>query len=1142
MKNWLDKYKQVDDLPKAQKGLNIPGVTDFKAPRAASESTSRMMFNPVTKKMVSTATTGQNKKDVAAATKDMGKAKKTEREEERKRVAERKSAVAAKDKGSAFKLPSGETKKYSDMSAREKMYVSGKALEQRGRFNEDKEAWYDDFANPINWITSAAGALGTAPYEAQQSGSVMPYVSAIANPLMIGAGGFDPLGSAMKIPSKVAQSMESGLLSKVHKLNPNLQNPLGFKNVGDVPHIWKGYTKQVNPETIDLTSGFSEYQKSLNKHSKKLKTMLEKNKISESDASKLYDEYSKNLKKKTPFGEKIGSGAFGEVYEFANHPDYVLKYGMPSFKEISPEFISSISEFNKYGNIAAPLKASSFKDVSGLGKKQISLMRNLNKTKSILPSNLSQRDAYALFLKQARQLKDKGVMIDLEGPNVVFNKNKGIYDIYDLENFTNRIKNDPTYIKAVNSTIRKRNDIPENSINKEILEQKEGGLIKAQTGLNIPGVTDFKMPRATSESTSAGVVDRKASANYAAQKGNEAERFIQDYQKKYPGMSREQANFAFNASKKSVENQGQIKKAGPKRSAASKAMAIATNPMTALKYKVKGQDIPENFERGERNRLDMAVDVVNPFSYAQAAKDVKSGVSDGNYTQAGLGLLNFIPGKFFGKAASKLDDLAGIKPKSVDKVYPSGRTAFEPFGPRNYTAEEFRNVQHINELTPEQINQNYKSIQSRLQGIRDKGKYWDEIGAKGSELLNDDMIHYHGTYDGRPIVEVKMPDGTSQHFYKSTGWAEKKGAGAAGTTEDMWQVYGEHNLNFEPEYITRNGVRIKNPNAGKATKNWFIKGPDYDSWYGSNTFRDMSGGLDFALSKKYGVSADELPIFLNQKNISHNVDTYTPQYRRGGIITDSRGQWAHPGKVTRINSPYITMQGVPYPVLGVSDTGDTQMMYPGQEYEYDGNSVTEFPMMKKGGELCRDDKGNVVPCDEQRLSELGSDAYTAMAPFYETLYGAANKYKNERTGKVSDLNSARATAKAFLKHPNVVFMKRHSIPSELTDMEHNPYAVQSYTTPIHGGWYPTQWAEPREERENSFGDWWKENIKYPYEEWNNRRKTRKGIRRQGRCFGANCTEDEMQDQAEYGGDISIPNLQSSVSMYKNGGSWLNKYK
>jgi hypothetical protein len=73
------------------------------------------------------------------------------------------------------------------------------------------------------------------------------------------------------------------------------------------------------------------------------------------------------------------------------------------------------------------------------------------------------------------------------------------------------------------------------------------------------------------------------------------------------------------------------------------------------------------------------------------------------------------------------------------------------------------------------------------------------------------------------------------------------------------------------------------------------------------------------------------------------------QKKKGGVINDDMGQWAHPGKVTRIKSPYITMQGVPYPVLGVSDTGDTQMMYPGEDYEYDGNSVTEFPMMQKGG-------------------------------------------------------------------------------------------------------------------------------------------------------------------------------------------------
>jgi hypothetical protein len=72
-------------------------------------------------------------------------------------------------------------------------------------------------------------------------------------------------------------------------------------------------------------------------------------------------------------------------------------------------------------------------------------------------------------------------------------------------------------------------------------------------------------------------------------------------------------------------------------------------------------------------------------------------------------------------------------------------------------------------------------------------------------------------------------------------------------------------------------------------------------------------------------------------------------FKKGGIIKDDRGQWAHPGEITEIGSNQITMQGVPYPVLGVSDTGDTQMMYPEQDYRYNGNSVTEFPMMQTGG-------------------------------------------------------------------------------------------------------------------------------------------------------------------------------------------------
>jgi hypothetical protein len=77
--------------------------------------------------------------------------------------------------------------------------------------------------------------------------------------------------------------------------------------------------------------------------------------------------------------------------------------------------------------------------------------------------------------------------------------------------------------------------------------------------------------------------------------------------------------------------------------------------------------------------------------------------------------------------------------------------------------------------------------------------------------------------------------------------------------------------------------------------------------------------------------------------------------KEGGPIVDPRGQWAHPGKVTRIPGSDITMQGVPYPVYGVGSNGQEQMMYPDQEYDFGGASyVDEYPMMQRGGKFMFD--------------------------------------------------------------------------------------------------------------------------------------------------------------------------------------------
>lgn len=73
----------------------------------------------------------------------------------------------------------------------------------------------------------------------------------------------------------------------------------------------------------------------------------------------------------------------------------------------------------------------------------------------------------------------------------------------------------------------------------------------------------------------------------------------------------------------------------------------------------------------------------------------------------------------------------------------------------------------------------------------------------------------------------------------------------------------------------------------------------------------------------------------------------------GNVIKDDLGQWAHPGEITEINSNDITMQGVPYPVLGISDTGDTKLMQPGKDYKFKGKKVIEYPLAKDGKELVK---------------------------------------------------------------------------------------------------------------------------------------------------------------------------------------------
>lgn len=81
-----------------------------------------------------------------------------------------------------------------------------------------------------------------------------------------------------------------------------------------------------------------------------------------------------------------------------------------------------------------------------------------------------------------------------------------------------------------------------------------------------------------------------------------------------------------------------------------------------------------------------------------------------------------------------------------------------------------------------------------------------------------------------------------------------------------------------------------------------------------------------------------------------------PAMQHGGVIRDPMGQWAHPGEITEIPSNNITMRGVNYPVLGISDKGDAKLMKPGKNYKFKGKKVIEYPMAKNGAELTKLDQ------------------------------------------------------------------------------------------------------------------------------------------------------------------------------------------
>lgn len=110
-----------------------------------------------------------------------------------------------------------------------------------------------------------------------------------------------------------------------------------------------------------------------------------------------------------------------------------------------------------------------------------------------------------------------------------------------------------------------------------------------------------------------------------------------------------------------------------------------------------------------------------------------------------------------------------------------------------------------------------------------------------------------------------------------------------------------------------------------------------------------------------------------------------PNPYKDDVIYDPMGQWKYPGQVTRIPSNNITMQGVPYPVLGVDNLGNQQMMQPGAHYTFPGQYVTEYPQMAQEGKT-------ILPKDYSEFEEYNKTAPKNRVPDKDWQYGNSKQY------------------------------------------------------------------------------------------------------------------------------------------------------
>ena len=499
--------------------------------------------------------------------------------------------------------------------------------------------------------------------------------------------------------------------------------------------------------------------------------------------------------------------------------------------------------------------------------------------------------------------------------------------------------------------------------------------------------------------------------------------------------------------------------------------AIVSNPMTAIGYKVRGEDLPGRFQFGPRNEHDYAVDWINPLQGAVALSEIPGELSRGEFSEAGLSGLDALDLGTYARGAKKVINpliKKGVKqlgniPTNVSPGYKSAEKYLAPKikktlaksalpileGAKKLETLGKEAVRGINDAVIYPIKYrkqiaDAKKLHGELasQLGQDEGvkrlsgvlgidptqldypslTTFPRIGSHYSPRLNNINIDFRQINKFKNSPELMLSANTV-HGHEVGHWMQREADRFSPRYQEQLSNYNNSNnksIFFEPSaesnptVIDRfaqqlygydkgtNMIDISDVLSNQVDVNTLYDNAKYFTYQGTEALPHLREMRQNMLNKGYikniydPISEETINKFISENPIDR-ISSFTkpgskqtkgletifrnlpsvvgagavgagtayqmqnqqgaPQYEEGGVIKDDLGQWAHPGEITEIGSNDITMEGVPYDVLGISDTGDTKLMKPGKKYKFKGNKVTEFPMAKNG--LRQEQKGLV---------------------------------------------------------------------------------------------------------------------------------------------------------------------------------------